>query len=81
MHILCLGAVYCDEEIRGSEMRGENVQSGSVIVTKTHLLGPKWTHLDKHGSYRNKVWFIAENAVLIKCYGCQQNKITSLHCN
>ena len=36
-----------------------------MIVTKTHVLDPKWTHLDKPGSCQNKVWFIAENAVLI----------------
>ena len=66
MHIiLFLGAVYCDEELRGSGMRGENMRSGSVIVTKTHVLDPMWTHLDKPGSCQNKVWFIAENAVLI----------------
>ena len=76
MHInfLCLGAVYCDEELRGSGMRGENVRSGSVIVTKIHHLNPKWTHLDKPGSYKNNVWIISENAVLTY-YVCQKKQL------
>ena len=30
------GSVYCDNEIRNSGAIGEHVQSGSVLVVKTH---------------------------------------------
>ena len=52
---LCAGAVYCDAELRGAGMKGEGIRSGAVIVTKTHLYGPKWTRLDEPGYHRNNV--------------------------
>ena len=64
-----LGAVYCDGELRVSGMRGENMRSGSVIVTKTHHYGPKWTDLDKPGHLRNNVYF-PRDIILAICTFC-----------
>ena len=35
-YIYLAGSVYCDNEIRNSGSIGEHVQSGSVLVVKTH---------------------------------------------
>ena len=56
MNTHCIGAVYCDVELWGGGMIGENVRSGAVIVTKTHeLTGFKKTNTGFLGLFKSYV--------------------------
>ena len=37
----CTGSIYCDGELRTHGFPGENIRSGSVLVTNTHKIFPK----------------------------------------
>ncbi len=40
---VCTGAFVCDASLRARGFAGENIQSGSVLVVKTHRWAPWWT--------------------------------------
>lgn len=44
---ICTGAFVCDISLRTRGFAGENIQSGSVLVVKTHRWSPWWTGEDK----------------------------------
>lgn len=41
---LCTGSVYCDEELRAQHFEAEGIESGSVLVVKTHEPTPLWSY-------------------------------------
>lgn len=43
---ICTGFNYCDYVMRMKGFVGENINSGSVLVVKTHTDHPQWTGTD-----------------------------------
>lgn len=41
---ICTGSVMCDMSLRLNGFTGENLNSGSVLVVKTHALVPTWVN-------------------------------------
>ena len=50
-----VGAVYCDRMLRMSGFDGEGVQSGSVLVVKSHSSVPLWSRVKGQPLYGPKV--------------------------
>ena len=48
---ICTGFVACDYEMRSQGFIGERINSGSVIVVKTHAMTPQWYGV----KYRNPI--------------------------
>ena len=58
---ICTGFIYCDSIMRAEGFIGDNVKSGSVLVIKTHTIGPQW-----HGlKYTNPIDAYYGSAVYI----------------
>ena len=49
------GAVYCDRMLRVGGFDGEGVQSGAVLVVKTHSITPLWTKIKGRLEFSAKV--------------------------
>ena len=62
---ICTGAIYCDTSLRSQGFIGENLQSGSVLVVKTHGSAAMWLGLQlrrsKRKGYFGSAIFIVRN--------------------
>ena len=60
---ICTGAIYCDNDLRGHGFIGEHIQSGSVLVVKTHSSVATWlaSHLNKRAAYFGSAIFLVRN--------------------
>ena len=62
---ICTGAIYCDASLRSQSFIGEGLQSGSVLVVKTHGSAAMWlgSHLrrSKRKAYFGSAIFIVRN--------------------
>ena len=55
IRIICVGAVYCDRMLRMGGFDGEGVQSGSVLVVKSHSSIPLWSKVIGRSEHGPKV--------------------------
>ena len=59
---ICTGAIYCDASLRSQGFIGENLQSGSVLVVKTHGSAATWLESQsKRKGYFGSAIFIVRN--------------------
>ena len=62
---ICTGAIYCDASLRSQSFIGEGVQSGSVLVVKTHGSAAMWLgsklRRSKRKAYFGSAIFIVRN--------------------
>lgn len=60
---ICTGAIYCDISLRAQGFIGERIQSGSVLVVKTHSSAATWlrSHLGTRAAYFGSAIFIVRN--------------------
>ena len=59
--VFFIGSKYCDGALRKSGFNGESIDSGAVLVVKTHYTGVlKWTAMDQPVK-KKKITFIVSN--------------------
>ena len=60
---ICTGAIYCDISLRAQGFIGERIQSGSVLVVKTHRNAATWlgSHINRRMAYFGSAIFIVRN--------------------
>ena len=56
--VFLAGAVYCDRTLRMGGFDGEGVQSGAVLVVKSHSSTPMWNKVKGHPMLNSKVSFV-----------------------
>ena len=58
---ICTGAIYCDASLRSQGFIGENLQSGSVLVVKTHGSAAMWSGSQSKRKSFGSAIFIVRN--------------------
>ena len=58
---ICTGFLFCDISLRAEGFIGENIQSSSVLVVKTHQIMPLWAESSKKKTFFGSAIFILRN--------------------
>ena len=62
---LCTGSVYCDEELRAQHFEAEGIESGSVLVVKTHEPAPSWSWGPSYDTNKVQHHFIVYSQIIL----------------